>query len=278
MAALISLLIIVTISYLCVRAGAVALMLTGLSAEAASFQSQSAFMGVGFTTNESESVVGHPVRRRVIRLEMLVGYAAMASVFASIMSVFSVAEEAGPAETGKVTLYILGTLLVLFVLSTMAIVRNSLTRLLEYALTRSGAVQVRDYEELLRVDKGFSISYLPVENQSWMAGKTLRQLRLTDEGVLVLNILRVGGVTLTTPGADTRLDPGDKLLCYGLEHDLAQLASRPADYKGESEHQIATHLHQVRQTAEETVDTELSEVVESVKELDQKTSNPPRPE
>ncbi len=41
-------------------------MMTGLSWDAASFQSYSAFFGVGFTTREAELVVNHPIRRRII--------------------------------------------------------------------------------------------------------------------------------------------------------------------------------------------------------------------
>ncbi|HIG11747.1 MAG: TrkA C-terminal domain-containing protein [bacterium] len=253
MPALISLLIIITISYVVVRAGAVALMLTGLSAEAASFQAQSAFMGVGFTTAESESVVVHPVRRRVIRIVMLIGYVAMASVFASVMAAISSEQE---HPWGEIAIWLLGLIISMFALVSLGRVRNGLTQMLKYALKKSGAVQVRDYEELLRVDKGYSISYITVERKSWMANRSLRSLRLTDEGVLVLNIVREGGVALATPGADTRLEQEDKLLCYGLEFDLSRLVMRPADYKGDSEHKLASEMHRARQSVEESHDKE----------------------
>ena len=45
---------LLAVAYLAVRAGTLALVRTGLSRESASFQAQSAFMGVGFTTSESE--------------------------------------------------------------------------------------------------------------------------------------------------------------------------------------------------------------------------------
>jgi len=73
MVALFSLLIIISLSIIVVRVGAVALELTGLSSEIASFQAQSAFSGVGFTTTESEALVSHPVRRRIIRGLILLG-------------------------------------------------------------------------------------------------------------------------------------------------------------------------------------------------------------
>jgi hypothetical protein len=59
MVALTSLLVVITISIAVVRMGSVALVMTGLSKDHAVFQAQSAFSGVGFTTTESESVVGH---------------------------------------------------------------------------------------------------------------------------------------------------------------------------------------------------------------------------
>lgn len=47
MAVLIFLLVAIAISMLVVRIGAIALQMTGLSADVASFQAQSAFSGVG---------------------------------------------------------------------------------------------------------------------------------------------------------------------------------------------------------------------------------------
>ena len=59
------------LSLLITRLASTALMLTGLSKEAARFQARSAFTGTGFTTHEAEKVVNHPVRRRVIALLMI---------------------------------------------------------------------------------------------------------------------------------------------------------------------------------------------------------------
>jgi len=61
MVSVIVLLIILTLSILITRIATVALTLTGLSRDSARFQARSAFLGVGFTTIESESVVRHPV-------------------------------------------------------------------------------------------------------------------------------------------------------------------------------------------------------------------------
>ena len=61
-----SLLLVVAISLLVTRVATVMLTATGLSREVARFQARSAFTGAGYTTTESESVVNHPVRRRIV--------------------------------------------------------------------------------------------------------------------------------------------------------------------------------------------------------------------
>lgn len=53
-------LLVIFLSFLIVRAGAVALMITGMEEKKARFQALSAFSGTGFTTREAESVVNHP--------------------------------------------------------------------------------------------------------------------------------------------------------------------------------------------------------------------------
>ena len=61
---------------------------TGLSREFARFQARSAYMGVGFTTRESEQIMEHPVRRRIIMVLMYTGNAGLVAAVASFMQVF----------------------------------------------------------------------------------------------------------------------------------------------------------------------------------------------
>ena len=75
MDAIIALLFVLTLSLLVTRLATSALMLTGVSHQLARLQALSALTGVGFTTSESERIVDHPVRRRILILMMLVGNA-----------------------------------------------------------------------------------------------------------------------------------------------------------------------------------------------------------
>src|SRR5947209_8495410 len=83
--AFIAILLTIAVSLLITRVGTSALVHTGLSRPVARFQARSAFFGVGFTTSESEAVVNHPVRRRIILWLVLLGNAGIVTVLASVV-------------------------------------------------------------------------------------------------------------------------------------------------------------------------------------------------
>ena len=117
MGPLIALLAIVTVSLLIVRIGTTALMMTGLGRDTSSFQSYSAFFGVGFTTEEAENVVNHPVRRRIIRDLILFGNVGLTSALATIIITFL---DAKSSSTGQVASH-LGILIGAFITITQPI-------------------------------------------------------------------------------------------------------------------------------------------------------------
>ncbi|MBD3334640.1 MAG: potassium transporter TrkA, partial [Candidatus Eisenbacteria bacterium] len=82
---IIAFLTVLGLSLVITRIATTALTLTGMSREAARFQARSAFTGTGFTTHEAEQVVGHPVRRRIIMLLMILRSAGLVSILISII-------------------------------------------------------------------------------------------------------------------------------------------------------------------------------------------------
>lgn len=89
MVGIVAVLVLVTLSLIVTRVGASALEATGVSRDLAHFQARSAFTGVGYTTDEAESVARHPVRRRIVLTLMLLGNAGIVSVVASLVLGFS---------------------------------------------------------------------------------------------------------------------------------------------------------------------------------------------
>ena len=250
MIAVISLLITLTLSLLVTRIGAMALMLTGLSAETARFQARSSFTGVGYTTQEAESIVTHPVRRRIIMLLMLIGNLGIAAVVATLML-----SMLGSYQSDRgwlhIVLLLLGSALLVFAANNRSIERH-LNRIIAQVLKRWANLTVRDHVAILQLEKGYAVSELVVEAQDWLAGKSLLGLRLPDEGVLVLGIRREEGAYLGTPTAEMEINPGDTLVIYGPIERIEELDQRRKGRRGEDAHQEAVQ-HQEEVIEEQRV-------------------------
>ena len=80
--------LIIVISAFIVKIAAVALNLTGLDEKRSFFQALSAFSGTGFTTRDSELVVSHDIRRRIIMFLMILGNAGLITVITTLMLSF----------------------------------------------------------------------------------------------------------------------------------------------------------------------------------------------
>ncbi len=237
MTTLISFLLVVALSMLMVRIATVALTLTGLSREAAQFQARSAFTGVGFTTSESEYIVRHPVRRRIILWLMLLGNLGIVTAFSSLL--LTLVETASPQERFIRVLWLLLGLGLLWFLGTSRWVDRYLTRWIERALRRWTRLEVKDYEALLQVSGGFQVAELHVEPGSWLADKTLAECRLNQEGILVLGIFRPDGTYIGAPRGYTRIQEGDMLVLYGRGETLEELSQRLQGASGDAAHERA---------------------------------------
>ena len=208
MAAIASLLIVLTMSLLVTRIAAMALMLTGMSWEAAQFQARSAFSGVGFTTREAEEVVGHPVRRQVAMLLMLLGNLGVGAVVATLMLSFMRTAE---SEYWWLKLIVLAVdLLLLWLAATNRYIERHTNRMISWGLHRWGSFQVRDHVAILQLEGGYAVTELLVEPNDWLAAKTLIKLGLPQEGVLVLGVQRAEGVYLGTPTSDMESTPATR--------------------------------------------------------------------
>src|SRR5919202_5544485 len=131
MGALLSIFAVLGISVVVTRVGATALVHTGLSHDVARFQARSAFLGVGFTTAESEAIVNHPVRRRIVGALIVLGNVGIVSTGAWLVLSFTRATGAQAAQRAG-ALVIGLVLLVLLVRSKP--VTLALSRLIEAAL------------------------------------------------------------------------------------------------------------------------------------------------
>jgi hypothetical protein len=172
------------------------------------------------------------VRRRIILALMLAGNAGLAAVVASLMLGFT---RGGSGGAGYRILELILGLAILLALARSRHVDRRLTPLVARLLSRYTDVQIRDYAGLLELEGGYRVVELVVEPQDWMAGQTLAALRLRDEGVVVLGISRRGD-WIGAPAGQTRVEPGDTLVLYGLEETVCELDERQRGASGEAAH------------------------------------------
>lgn len=237
MIALLSLLVVLSVSLAIMRVGTAALVRTGVSEESARFQALSAFLGVGFTTRESEHVLRHPVRRRIVMLLMLLGNAGVVATVSGVVLVFATAS--GPIGILPRVLGLVAGVAALWLLSSSRWVDRFLARVVDWALRRWTDLEIRDYVSLLHLSGEYDVIELEVRREDWLAGRTLAELNLRAEGVLILGIGRADGTWIGVPRGPTRILADDLLVAYGRAALLEELDHRPAGATGDQAHVAA---------------------------------------
>lgn len=247
MLAIASLLLVITISLLVTRIATVILTATGMSRSAARFQARSAFSGTGFTTSEAERVVDHPLRRKVIATLMLLGNAGI--VAAASTTILGFRGGAFGKEWWRVVELVAGLLALIF-LSRSRWVDRRLTSAIAKGLRRYRNFPTRDLAALLNLAGPYAVSELAINPDDWVANRSLGDLGLRDEGVVVLGINRAGGAYSGAPTGNTVVRPHDVLVVYGRAEHLRELDNRPAGKDGDLAHRAAVALQNRTERAE----------------------------
>jgi len=237
MIAVASLILIVLVIMLAARIGAVALVATGLPVEVARFQARSALTGVGYTTSESESIVGHPVRRRIIMAIMLVGNAGLVTILASV--ILSVVDSPSSGEVAWRFLTAMVGLVVVGLIARSKRFERWMSNVIARLVNRFTDLELRDYHHLMQLSSEYAVTELFVEDWEWMAERSLLDLELPEEGVLVLAVQRKDGGFVGAPRGGTIVHSGDTLVLYGRTTVLSDLAVRRANVEGDHAHEEA---------------------------------------
>lgn len=232
-----TLLIILAMVLIIGRLATIALTVTGVPREIAKFQARSALTGAGFTTTESESLVNHPARRRIIMLLMAVGAIGGAAGIATTISAFIGVSGFGDGlERGFL---LLGGLVLMVVVSRTARFDALVSRLFAGIVKRIADVDLQDYRSMLRLSGEYGVAEVHVKEGEWLAGRTLSELDLSHEGVLVLGVVHPDHTYIGAPKGDTRVRVDDTLILYGRASLLVELDERRADLTGERAHKQA---------------------------------------
>lgn len=212
----------ILLSMLIVRAGAIALVLTGMRYEQAKFQALSAFTATGFTTHAAEQVVNHPTRRKIISLLMIGGYAGIATVIVSATTSFA------NSTAREVPVNLLLLLLGIFAIYRVATHAGLMQRwedFVEQTLQRRFSLQFAPTEELLHIAEGYGLVRIEIDADSPLIGQSIAQIGGNRKDSLILGIERKK-TWLHARQMREPLEKGDQLVVYGeLEKIKAEFDS-----------------------------------------------------
>ena len=240
MLAAVSLFVIITLSALVTKVAAIALMHTGLSTEIAKFQARSAYTGSGYTSQESEKLMNHPVRRKIVYMLMLIGNAGIITTLSSLMLTFLLPNNRSSLVYSLI--FIVVALSALWFVIKSKVVDRWLSKMIDRALKKYTNIDVKDYAAILHLSGEYQISELRVRKTSWLAGKTLLELDLKSEGINVLGIQQKEGEYIGAPGGDDVINAGDVITMYGKAEIFKNIDARDDDFLGDWNHQKIVEL------------------------------------
>lgn len=204
-------LLVILVSILVVKAGTIALMMTGLDGKKASFQALSAFSGTGFTTKEAESVVNNPSRRKIISWLIILGNVGIVTVIVTTTS--SIVTSKGYNLPINVIILLVGIYLIYRIVTRKKLIRRW-ESYVEDRLIKSSTFEEGLTEDLLHLIEGYGLVRVFVREDSPLVGSTLSECKLTEKGILLLGIERAKH-WIPIPKAKEVIREGDRLVVYG---------------------------------------------------------------
>lgn len=206
-------------SFLVVRAGAIALRMTGMDAEKARFQALSAFTRTGFTTREAESVVNHPQRRRIVTWLIILGNAGLIAIIVTATS--SIATSPGYKLPITIGAILLGTYLLYRLMRRRGFVRKW-DMFVENRFVKSRIIEEATTEDLLHLIEGYGLVRVIITQDSPFGGRSLVEANTPENAFWVVGIER-GKEWISLPRSREVINEGDKLVVYGNLNALKRM-------------------------------------------------------
>lgn len=234
MIGILTLIFVIALSMLVTKVASIALIHTGMERERAKFQARSAFTGAGFTTSESEMVVKHPMRRRIIMTLLLLGNAGFVTAISSLILGFTGAQSARSQMTHIYLL--LSGLLLLFLITRSRRLERLMDKLIIHLLSRYTDLRPKNFERLMTIMDDFEVMEVSVRDNPWLCDSTLAELKLTEEGLLVLGVIQKNERYNGVPRGGYRIKPQDRLVMYGQAEQIANVTRRRDKLEGREKH------------------------------------------
>jgi hypothetical protein len=220
--------VVLIVSLVVVRIGAIAFQLTGLEWSMAKFQALSCFTSTGFTTKEAELITGSAQRRRIASTLMVLGHAGLVTMIATLVNSLRAQEVLEEHLSTPILPFHLPPYLVqlmnvfVLVIAVYLIYRiftntrfaKKLTDLLRTRIVKRESFKPVSFEELLVATGGYGVSSVRIRDGHAVSGKPLCESGLRQGDINVLAVVR-SDQTIPNPAPDTKILPADELICFG---------------------------------------------------------------
>lgn len=212
-------LMIIFFSLLIVRAGAIALMMTGMDQKRARFQALSLFSGTGFTTREAEAIVNYPQRRQIATWLMILGNAGMVTVIVTATS--SLVTSQGYQLPISIFILTAGIYIIYRLTSRTGLARKW-ERFIQGKFIMSQAFKGSTTEDLLHLVEGYGLVRATITQDSSLISHSSIEINTAGHPFLVVGIER-NKKWISLPKSREIIKEGDKLVVYGELNVLKEL-------------------------------------------------------
>ncbi|MGE7595937.1 TrkA C-terminal domain-containing protein [Peribacillus frigoritolerans] len=195
------------------------LKLTGLKGTVARFQVISMLTGTGFTTDESKSIIDHPVRRKISMFLILFGAFSLAVIISSISTLLT--DDLRLMELS----IIIGILLVLTILVKVPFLNNRLSNKMKSEMYNHYELWEHPIEEVLFLEDEDVVMEIDIYEDSELID--VKAFDAISHGADI-NILFIesGEVKIRKELYEYKIKLGDNLFLYGNKKEIEETFSK----------------------------------------------------
>ncbi|MGD8229955.1 MAG: TrkA C-terminal domain-containing protein [Desulfobacteraceae bacterium] len=129
-----------------------------------------------------------------------------------------------------------------------------LSKFISWALKRYKRLEIRDFANLLRLTWDYRANEFQGDPEGWIVNQRLGDLRLRNEGIVVLGITREDGTYIGAPDGSTKVRSKDRMILYGRAAALDKLERRKKGESGDREYDKACEEQEEIERREELED------------------------
>lgn len=193
--------------------------LTGLKGTVARFQVISMLTGTGFTTDESKSIIDHPVRRKISMFLILFGAFSLAVIISSISTLLT--DDLRLMELS----IIIGILVVLVVLVKAPFLNNRLSNKMKSEMYNHYELWEHPIEEVLFLEEEDVVMEIDIYEDSQFIDVKAFDV-ISDGADINILFIESGEVKIRKELYEYKIKLGDNLFLYGNKKEIEETFSK----------------------------------------------------